>query len=158
MKDKTIKNIRICCYVALVFCALWVVVMVNYLIADILGYGPWPKAVDWSQNTAMKIAVLACCLVGSVAMIALSIKVVINILKGIRENVAFPKSNVKLLFWMALVDFVYMLGFTNLPNLWSDDVIFTLLHTNFITPFFLLFFAFMYKVAADAVEENNLTV
>ena len=158
MKDKTIKNIRICCYVALAFCVLWIVVMVNYLIADVLGYGPWPKAVDWSQNTAMKIAVLACCLVGSVAMIALSIKVVINILKGIRENVAFPKSNVKLLFWMALVDFVYMLGFTNLPNLWSDDVIFTLLHTNFITPFFLLFFAFMYKVAADAVEENNLTV
>ena len=37
MKDKTIKNIRICCYVALVFCALWIVVMVNYLIADILG-------------------------------------------------------------------------------------------------------------------------
>ena len=158
MKDKTIKNIRICCYVALAFCVLWIVVMVNYLIADILGYGPWPKAVDWSQNTAMKIAVLACCLVGSVAMIALSIKVVINILKGIRENVAFPKSNVKLLFWMAFVDFVYMLGFTNLPNLWSDDVIFTLLHTNFITPFFLLFFAFMYKVAADAVEENNLTI
>ena len=158
MKDKTIKNIRICCYVALAFCVLWIVVMVNYLIADVLGYGPWPKAVDWLQNTAMKIAVLACCLVGSVAMIALSIKVVINILKGIRENVAFPKSNVKLLFWMAFVDFVYMLGFTNLPNLWSDDVIFTLLHTNFITPFFLLFFAFMYKVAADAVAENNLTI
>ena len=59
---------------------------------------------------------------------------------------------------MAFVDFVYMLGFTNLPNLWSDDVIFTLLHTNFITPFLLLFFAFMYKVAADAVEENNLTI
>ena len=95
MKDKTIKNIRICCYVALAFCVLWIVVMVNYLIADVLGYGPWPKAVDWSQNKAMKIAVLACCLVGSVAMIALSIKVVINILKGIRENVAFPKSNVK---------------------------------------------------------------
>ena len=158
MKDKTIKNIRICCYVALAFCALWIVVMVNYLIADILGYGPWPKAVDWSQNTAMKIVVLACCLLGAVAMIVLSIKMVLNILKGIRENTVFPKSNVKLLFWMAFVDFVYMLGFTNLPNLWNDDVIFTLLHTNFITPFLLLFFAFMYKVAADAVEENNLTI
>jgi hypothetical protein len=158
MKDKTIKNIRICCYVALVFCALWIVVMVNYLIADILGYGPWPKAVDWSQNTAMKIAVLACYLPGAVAMIALSIKMVLNILKGIRENTVFPKSNVKLLFWMAFVDFVYMLGFTNLPNLWDDDVTFTLLHTNFVMPFLLLFFAFMYKVAADAVEENNLTI
>ena len=158
MKDKTIKNIRICCYVALVFCALWIVVMVNYLIADILGHGPWPKAVDWSQNTAMKIVVLACCLLGAVAMIVLSIKMVLNILKGIRENTVFPKSNVKLLFWMAFVDFVYMLGFTNLPNLWDDDVVFTMLHNNFVMPFLLLFFAFMYKVAADAVEENNLTI
>ena len=158
MINKTFKNIRICCYVALVFCALWIVVMVNYLIADVLGYGPWPKTVDWSQDTAMKIAILACCLLGAVAMIALSIKVVFNILKGIRENMVFPKNNVKLLFWMALADFVYMLGFTNLPNLWDDDVVFKLLHTNFVMPFLLLFFAFMYKVAADAVEENNLTI
>jgi hypothetical protein len=51
---------------------------------------------------------------------------------------------------------VYSLS--NLPNLWDDDVTFTLLHTNFVVPFLLLFFAFMYKVVADAVEENNLTV
>ena len=158
MKDKTIKNIRICCYVALAFCVLWIVVMVNYLIADVLGYGPWPKAVDWSQNTAMKIAVLACYLPGAVAMIALSIKMVLNILKGIRENMVFPKSNVKLLLCMALADFVYLLGFTNLPILWNDKVVFYLQHTNFVMPFLLLFFAFMYKVAADAVEENNLTI
>ncbi len=51
---------------------------------------------------------------------------------------------------------VYSLS--NLPNLWDDDVTFTLLHTNFVVPFLLFFFAFMYKVVADAVEENNLTV
>ena len=158
MKDKTLKSIRVCCYVALAFCALWVAIMVNYLIADILGYGPWPKPVDWSQNTVMKALVLASYLLGTVAMIALSVKVVLNILKGIRENTVFPKNNVKLLFWLALADFVYMLGFSNLWTLWQDDTIFQLQHTNFVTPFFLLFFAFMYKVAADAVEENNLTV
>ena len=91
-------------------------------------------------------------------MVALCIKVVVNILKGIRENTVFPKNNVKLMFWMALADFVYMLGFTNLPVLWSDKSLFYLQHTNFVTPFLLLFFAFMYKVAADAVEENNLTI
>ena len=158
MKDKTIKNIRICCYVALLFCALWVAIMVNYLIADILGYGPWPKPVDWSQNMMMKAAMLACCVLGSFAMIAMSVTAVVNVLKGIRENTVFPKNNVKLLFWMALADFVYMLGFNNLGVLWHDDVIFQLQHTNFVTPFFLLFFAFMYKVAADAVEENKLTI
>jgi hypothetical protein len=59
---------------------------------------------------------------------------------------------------MALADFVYLLGFTNLPILWNDKVVFYLQHTNFVMPFLLFFFAFMYKVAADAVEENNLTI
>ncbi len=158
MKDKTQKSIRICCYVALAFCALWAGLMVNYLIADILGYGPWPKPVDWSDNALAKALILACYLLGTVVMIILCVKVVFNILKGIRENTVFPKNNVKLLFWLALADFVYMLGFSNLLTLWQDDLIFKLQHTNFVTPFFLLFFAFMYKVAADAVEENNLTV
>ena len=62
------------------------------------------------------------------------------------------------MFWIALADFVYLLGFNNLHILWNDDVVFQLQHTNLVMPFFLLFFAFMYKVAADAVEENNLTV
>ena len=158
MKDKTIKNIRICCYVALAFCLVWAGLMVNYLIIDLFVDGVLPRPVDWSQNTVVKIMALVCYVLGTIAMVALCIKVVVNILKGIRENTVFPKNNVKLMFWMALADFVYMLGFTNLPVLWSDKSLFYLQHTNFVTPFLLLFFAFMYKVAADAVEENNLTI
>ena len=59
---------------------------------------------------------------------------------------------------MALVDFVYMLAYMNLPILWKDDLVFYLQHSNLVMPFLMLFFAFMYKVAADAVEENNLTI
>ena len=158
MKDKTFKNIRICCYVALAFCLVWAGLMVNYLVVDLFVDGVLPRPVDWSQNTAMKIAVLACYVLGTVAMIVLCVKAVLNTLKGLRENTVFPKSNVKLMFWIALADFLYLLGFGNLHILWKDDVIFQLQHTNFVTPFFLLFFAFMYKVAADAVEENNLTI
>lgn len=157
MKDKTLKNIRICCYVAVAFCVVWAGLMVNYLIADILGYGPWPKPVDWSQNTAMKVVALACYVLGTLAMIALCVKAVLNTLKGLRENTVFPKSNVKLMFWIALADFIYQLGFNNLTVLWNE-ILFQLPYTVFVTPFFLLFFAFMYKVAADAVEENNLTI
>lgn len=158
MKDKTFKNIRLCCYVALAFCALWIVVMVNYLLANVLGYGPWPKSVDWSQHAVIKAVILGCWILGSLMMIALSINVVLNILKGIRENMVFPKSNVKLLFWMALANFVFLVGFTNLPILWGNREAFYFQHTNLVMPFLLLFFAFMYRVAADAVEENNLTI
>lgn len=158
MKDKTFKNIRSCCYVALAFCLGWAGLMVNYLIADILGYGPWPKSVDWSQHAVTKAIVLACFVLGTVAMIGLCVKAVFNTLKGLRENTVFPKSNVKLMFWIALADFIYLMGFNNLHVLWNENLIFQFQHTNLVTPFFLLFFAFMYKVAADAVEENNLTI
>ena len=158
MKDKTFRNIRICCYVALAFCLVWAGLMVNYLVIDLFVDGVLPHPVDWSQNTAMKVAALACYVLGTVAMVGLCVKAVLNTLKGLRENTVFPRSNVKLMFWIALADFIYLLGFTNLHVLWDENLILQLQHTNVVTPFFLLFFAFMYKVAADAVEENNLTI
>ena len=106
----------------------------------------------------MKIIILVCYLLGVVAMIGMCIKAVFNTLKGLRENMVFPRSNEKLMFWIALADFVYLFGRADFSLLWKDDVVLQLTHTNLVTPFFLLFFAFMYKVAADAVEENNLTV
>ena len=125
---------------------------------DIFGCSASPHSVDWSVNSVMKSVVLVCYLLGTVAMITLCIKAILNTFRGIRENTVFPKSNVKLMFWIALAEFIHLLGFGNLPVLWKEDVIIQFQHTNFVTPFFLLFFAFMYKVAADAVEENNLTV
>ena len=106
MKDKTMKNIRLCCYVAIMFCAIWIAIVANYIISDLRGPN---LPIDWSQHTLAKILTLASYVLGTVAMIVLSIKVVLNILKGIRENMVFPKSNVKLLYWLALTFFVYLL-------------------------------------------------
>ncbi len=158
MKDKTFKNIRLCCYLAFAFCIIWAILMVNYLVADIFGYGASSHPINWSVNSMMKSVVLVLFLLGLVTMIALCVKAILNTFNGLRENTVFPKSNVKLMFWIAIADFVYLLGYWNLPILWKEDVVFQFQYTNFITPFFLLFFAFMYKVAADAVEENNLTI
>lgn len=91
-------------------------------------------------------------------MIGLCVKAVINVMSGLREGVAFPKSNEKLMFWIALVDFFSLLGDANIAILWDNDLVLAIAPETLVTPFFLLFFAFMYKVAADAVEENNLTV
>ncbi len=154
MTERTFKNIRICCYVALLFCFIWAFDFASIMFGDFTSYHP----IDWSVNTVVRIIILVCYLLGVVAMIGMCIKAVFNTLKGLRENIVFPRSNEKLMFWIALADFVYHLGAENFHILWKDDVILQLQHTNFITPFFLLFFAFMYKVAADAVEENNLTI
>ena len=153
MTNKTSRNIHICCYVALAFCLVWVISMVINSLS-LLSSNP----IDWSNGTIRKIFVLVCYAAGSVTMIGLCVKAVINVMRGLREDIAFPKSNEKLLFWIALVDFVCLFGAANVATLWDDNLVLALVPENFVTPFFLLFFAFMYKVAADAVEENNLTV
>lgn len=160
MKDKTLKNIKICCYIALAFCLVWVisnVININFTLG-LVGVKASSHSINWSENTAMKTIVLVCYVLGTLAMIALCVKAVFNTLKGLRENTVFPRSNEKLMFWIALADFVYLFGYCNLQILWDDDAVLALTNNIFIYPFFLLFFAFMYKVAADAVEENNLTI
>ena len=158
MKDKTLRNIKICCYIALASCFVWACLMVRFLIIDLFKDGMLSHSVNWSENTAMKVIVLSCYLLGSVAMIALCVKAVFNVLKGIRDNTVFPRSNEKLMFWIALTSFMYMLSWSNIPVLFQEDFAFCFSGANLIIPFFLLFFAFMYKVAAGAVEENNLTI
>lgn len=153
MTNKTSRNIRVCCYVALFFCLVWVISMV---INAIFLFSS--KPIDWSNGTIRKIFVLVCYTAGSVAMIGLCVKAVINVMSGLREGVAFPKSNEKLMFWIALVDFFSLLGDANIAILWDNDLVLAIAPETLVTPFFLLFFAFMYKVAADAVEENKLTI
>ena len=158
MKDKTQKNIRLCCFIALAFCLVWAVSMVVNFTANLFGTNAALHPIDWTKNTFMKVVVVFCYVAGTIALITLCVMAVINILKGLRENIAFPKSNEKLMFWIALADFICLLGIWNLQVLWDDNLKLILTTDIFITPFSLLFFAFMYKVAADAVEENSLTV
>ena len=156
MTNKTSKNIRICCFVALAFCLVWAISMVANFIVNVFGKTVHP--IDWSQNTFMKVVVVFCYAAGTIAIIGLCVKVVFNTLRGLREDNAFPRNNEKLMFWIGLVDFVRLFGAANVATLWDDNLVLALVPENFVTPFFLLFFAFMYKVAADAVEENNLTI
>ena len=157
MKDKTQKNIRVCSFIALVLCVLWVVFEVLYFVGLLTGKGGVSEKVEWSENNTIKVVFFILYFVSTALIISLCFKIVINVLKGIREQVVFPQSNVKPLLWLALVSFIYMLCWLNQPILHGVIGI-HLQGVNFIMPFFLLFFAFMYKVAADAVEENNLTI
>ena len=158
MKDRTLRNIYLCCYIALAFCIIWAASSVINFTNIMFGKYASSHPIDWSVNTTMRIIVFICYLLGSVAMVILCVKAVFNILKGLRQNTVFPRSNDKLMFWIALANFIQLFGAWNLQILWNDDEVLAITDKNIVTPFFLFFFAFMYKVAADAVEENNLTI
>ena len=157
MKDKTQKNIRVCSIIAFVLCVLWTIFKMFYFVGLLTGKGGVAEKVNWSENNSIKVVYFILYLSSTVMMIVLCFKVIINVLKGLREQVVFPQNNVKPLLWLASVSFIYMLCWMNQPIL-RGVIGVHLQGANFIMPFFLLFFAFMYKVAADAVEENNLTI
>ena len=154
MTNNTQKKICLCCYVALAFCGVYTVFMALHFIQLLNG----KNDIDWLQNGIVKLSFFSLYVISSFLMMGMWIKVVLNILKGLRESVVFPKNNVHLLFWLALVYFIYILCWSNQMILYHDEFAFRVQANNLIMPFFLLFFAFMYKVAADAVEENNLTI
>jgi hypothetical protein len=158
MTEKTKKSIRICSIIALVSCILWTVYEILYFIGLFTGWGVLDKKVDWSINGMVKVVFFILYLFSTVALLGLCFKVIVNTLHGMREGLAFPQSNVKPLLWLTLADFLYRLCWMNQLILFQDNFIFGFTGSNLIMPFLLLFFAFMYKVAADAVEENNLTV
>ena len=159
MKDKTVKSIRWCCYIALGLCTLWGLFWFGSILLSLFGVEDYPiRWFDWTEYRAYKITVFVGYSLSIAAMIALCVKMIINVLKGLHENTVFPKSNVSLLLWFVLADFVYRLAYNNLHILYSELMEIHFNHTNLVTPFFLLFFAFRYKVAADAVEENSLTI
>lgn len=158
MTKKTKKHINACCMFALVLCILWAVYELLYIIGLFTGWGIVNEKVDWMTNSIVKWVLFILFLLSMVSLIGLCFKIVANIYVGVREHVAFPQNNVKLLLWLALADFVYRLSWANIPVLFQDGFAFSITGANLIMPFLLLFFAFMYKVAADAVEENKLTI
>ena len=50
MKDKTQKNIRVCSFIALVLCVLWVVFEVLYFVGLLTGKGGVSEKVEWSRS------------------------------------------------------------------------------------------------------------
>ena len=157
-RQNTWMGIRICSYAAIVFCIAWAVLYLSDFVSILMGKGGLERKVDWSQHTVLKIVFFVLDVISLAITIGLCVKSAINFLKGIRESMVFPQSNVKLFFWLALAYFVHRFCWYNHPIYYHDEIIVGCGHSNFIIPFCILFFAFMYKVAADAVEENNLTI
>lgn len=159
MKRNVFKKLRWFCYTALALCVLWGILYFGNMIRSFMGIDEWPMSrIDWAEQGVLKISILALHSLSIIVMIALCITMLINTLRKIREDIVFPRNNEKLLFWLVLVDFVYHLSHTNLRILWDNQAVFHINYEIMLMPFLLLFFAFMYQIAADAVEENHLTI
>ena len=115
MKQTTFKSIRTVCIIALALCGIWALVMLGHFLTmslapknDFFAKMTGLPIMDWGTHTTAKIVYFIIYVITTLAMIWLCVKILCNILKGIKEGVVFPKSNVKPFYWLALADFIYM--------------------------------------------------
>lgn len=151
MKIKNQRSLISLCYVALFFCALFIVTSIGQFIKGINGM-PWLEEIKSIQSLIFY---------GKYSMFFLLFvllsAVIVNTIKGIKQNNPFPKANVALIYAIAAVDTVVKFCSDN----WhvfngesylgiEDDVI--------ITPILIVILGILYSVAHKASIDSNLSI
>lgn len=160
MKKKGVQSLKVLCYVALTFCALYLIAIFiecpSYFYANDSGaYVRWNVDQAWVRGLiAIGYASLA------FVAVMLSAWFFANILRGIRGGDIFPRRNVGILYALAVVLFPFSVFSKNLTVALSaaphGSVEIT--DASILLPLAVLIFAQMYKIAQQAVEDSNLTV
>ena len=160
MKKKGVQSLKVLCYVALTFCALYLIAIFvecpSYFYAN--GKGEY---VRWNIENAWIRGMIA---IGYVSLafvaVVLSAWFFMNILRGIRGGDIFPRRNVCILYALAMVLFPFSVFSKNLTLALSASPhgSIEITDTNILLSLAVLIFAQMYKIAQQAVEDSNLTV
>lgn len=77
---------------------------------------------------------------------------------AIKKGILFPRANILLLFLSAMCYFIGNFFTDNLALLYFENNPIIIHDTTIIYTLLFIIFGFMYKVAVDVSEENNLTI
>lgn len=166
MNKKMLGGLRRLCYVALFFCACWLAVLCRrsyYALSDTSGSHVFFEG----EGSAYMVTVFVLHALLSLALIALCVTFVVNVLRGIRRDDLFPRANVVLLRLGAVVVFCYAFvqdnlgqAFLNPADVASGAVRTALMlsDTPLVLTLLVVIFGQMYKIARELAVESELTV
>ena len=160
MNNKTVKFLKIVCYVMLALIPLWVIVY------SIYSYGVFTSSggediIHWdSPLIGIKVAVFIAHRIALFTMAILLAAFVINILKNLKNGIIFNRANVMLLWVMVIVLSFYAFLSDNIDIAYSPTEHFDLVLSDnvFLYPLMSLIIALLYKIAYDTAEEQKLTI
>jgi hypothetical protein len=168
MKNQTILTSKFLCYMALCFCSLWTLIfivrvlrfanIITFNLAGASDVGP----VVWIENasatvTAIQWIELIGYVVTTAIMIAILFTFILKLLKGLKSDQVFTRSNTRLLFALAATSFFFELFLMN-KHIISGMREIHITSELFITPTIILLVAMLYSLAVKAAEENKLTI
>ena len=160
MNKKSVKFLKIVCYVMLALIPLWLIVYGIYSYGVFTSTGG-EDIIHWgSPRIGIKVAVFIAHRVALFAMAVLLTAFVINILKNLKNGTIFNRANVLLLWVMVIVLSIYAFLSDNIEIAYSPTEHFDLVLSDnvFLYPLVALIIALLYKIAYDAAEEQKLTI
>ena len=157
MKQNSIKSITAISVAIIAFCGLSALFV---LAQGFIGFiSPENVGVIWSEEIkGFQMLVALGRMLGGAAFFGLITAFLIKSIKGLKNGVLFPASNVPVLYFSALALFIYNFCYANGGILTGADHN-LLLDTDDITiSLIVVAFAMIYKIAVKISDENSLTI
>lgn len=151
MKIKNQRSLISLCYLTLFFCALCLYVVAADIISGLKGFefSPDPKFAHYFIFYGKHFF--------SIALVGVLSAIIVNTLKGIKTNNAFPKKNVTLIYVLAVVDMLMHFCSCNWHILNGERYI-SIDGDVLITPMVLVIFGILYSMAHKASVDSNLAI
>ena len=157
MKQNSIKSITAISIAIMVFCGLSAILVI---VQGIVGFvSPENMGVVWSDELInFQIVIASGRILGGAAFFCLITAFLVKTIKGLKNGILFPASNVRILYFSALALFISNFCCSNV-GIMTGSQSNLLLDTDDITiSLILVLFAMIYKIAVKISEENRLTI
>ena len=158
MKNPTQKSIRNLSIAILVLGGLTLVYTHVQMISQ-LWLNNFIVPLTWNPEIkGWQIFILAARFVGITLLFALCCVFLYRTNKGLKDGVLFPKSNISLLRWTALVAALLAFVHSNYDAVVKGESALMLDSNFFLIPLLVLLFAGLYKMAYLAAKDSSLAI
>ena len=158
MKNSTQKSIRNLSIAILVLGGLTLVYTYVQMVSQ-LWLNNFIVPLTWNPEIkGWQIFILAARFIGITLLFALCCVFLYRTNKGLKEGVLFPKSNISLIRWTALVAALLAFVHSNYNAVVKGESTLVLDSNFFLIPLIVLLFAGLYKMAYLAAKDSSLAI
>ena len=158
MKNSTQKSIRNLSIAILVIGGLTLIYTYVQLISQ-LWLDNFIVPITWNPEIkGWQIFILAARFIGITLLFVLCCIFLFRINKGLKEGELFPKSNISLIRWTALVAALLAFVHSNYDAVIKGESEFMLDSNTILIPLIVLLFAGLYKMAYLAAKDSKLAI
>lgn len=157
MKQNSIKSITAISIAIMLFCGLSAILVI---VQGIVGFvSPENMGVVWSDELInFQIVIASGRILGGAAFFCLMTAFLVKTIKGLKNGILFPASNVRILYFSALALFISNFCCSNVGIMTGSESNLLLDSDDISISLILVLFAMIYKIAVKISEENRLTI